>query len=233
MTIIETRHTAPSVFEGSQRVAAATFLVLGPLFMFLLYIPLALAQASAPGKDDAGVAIAAPTWTAIGTIVGIPLVPTMIVWTLVVLLMARPWSRRAAWTGCIALFVSLCALSTVGGMELLRDVLVQDGVDPTVVQEVMESGVTANPAGIAVAITFFPTEIIALIAIGIAFWRTRWIPKWVAVLFVLFPFIDFTVNSNKWLSVVAFAAFLAANIVLAARVYRDGAPRPVTAEHTV
>jgi hypothetical protein len=233
MTIIEARPAAAPVFEGRGRVAAAVLLVLGPLFMFLAYIPAALAQAAAPGQDDAAVAVAAPTWTAVGWIVGLPVVPAMILWALTFLLLARPWARIAAWTGCVALVLQSCALAAVGGMELLRDVMVQNGFDPVAVQSVMDSGVTANPAGIALAIEFFPTEVVALIAIAIAFWRTKWVPKWVAVLFLVFPFIDFLVNDTKWWSVLAFAVFLTANAAVASRVLRNGAPRPIVSEQTV
>ena len=233
MTIVEARPTAAAVFQGSQRTAAAFFLVLGPLFMFLLYIPSAIAQAAAPGQGDAAVAVASPTWTAVAWIVGAPVVPAMIIWSIVVLLMTRPWARIAAWIGCVAMFIQASALATVGGMELLRDVLVQNGMDTATVQQSMDSGITANPAGVVLAIMFFPTEIIGLIAIGIAFWRTKWVPRWIAVLFIVFPFIDFAVNSTKWASVAAFAVFLAASVVLALRVLRDGAPRPAVPEHTV
>jgi hypothetical protein len=234
MTIVETRPTALPVFKGSQRTAAATFLILGPVTMLLSALVAVAADSVAGTANDGAVAASAPTLTAIGSILDWITVPTMLAWGVVLLLIARPWSRRLAWTGFTAMTLQLCALATVVGVELVRNVLVQQGtLNADVAEQVTDSGLTASAAGLFLFIVFIPTEIIGLIVLGIALWRTRWVPRWIALLFMAFPFIDFLVNDTRWLSALAFGVFLTANATLAARALRDGAPRPENAEHTV
>ena len=97
----------------------------------------------------------------------------------------------------------------------------------------MDSGLTSDPAGVFLFIMFIPMEIVGLIVLGVALWRTAWVPKWIAILFIAFPFIDFLVNDTRWLSALAVVVFLAACAVLALKVLRDGAPRPAVSGHTV
>jgi hypothetical protein len=81
---------------------------------------------------------------------------------------------------------------------------------------------------------FFPTEIVGLIAFGIALWRTRWTARWVPVVFFALPFVDIVVNGmSPWLSVAVFAVFLVASAALARDVLHEGAPHPLAQEQTV
>ena len=234
MTIVEARPTASPVFQKSQRTAAAMFLVLGPLFMLISSAVAAAADTIAGTTDDAAVAVSAPTLTTIGSILDWITVPTMLAWAASLLLICRPWTRRLAWTGFVAMTLQICALATVVGIELLRNVLVeQDVLSTAAAKQVMDSGLTSDPAGVFLFIMFIPMEIVGLIVLGVALWRTAWVPKWIAILFIAFPFIDFVVNDTRWLSALAFALLLAGCAVLALKVLRDGAPRPVAPEHTV
>jgi hypothetical protein len=134
----------------------------------------------------------------------------------------------------VALTLQLCALASVVGLELLAAVLVQNGSDPAAITDAFDSGLTANPAGIFIFLMFMPTEVIALIAFGIALWRTRWVPRWVAIFLIALPFIDFAVNEvSKWMTSAAFGVLIVASSVIAARVLRDGAPRPIADRQTV
>jgi hypothetical protein len=209
-------------------------LVVGPVFLLLGSMAGALAEGVAPGGDDAAVAVAAPTLTAASAILDWISVPTMLAWGLMVLVICRPWSPKAAWTGFVALTLQLCALASVVGLELLAAVLVQNGSDPAAITDAFDSGLTANPAGIFIFLMFMPTEVIALIAFGIALWRTRWVPRWVAIFLIALPFIDFAVNEvSKWMTSAAFGVLIVASSVIAARVLRDGAPRPIADRQTV
>jgi hypothetical protein len=233
MTVVDVRPAArTAVFEGRQRTAAATFLVLGPSTMLLAFALAALAERSAPGTEDLVVAKAAPTASALTMIGDLLTVPTMLAFAVVLLLLTRPWSSRVAWTGTVAMVLQIGALGSVAGMELLGAVLVQDGLPVETVQHGMD-GITSNPAGVVLAILFFPTELVAFAALGAALWRTRWVPRAVPVLMWAFPLLDMaTPNHPKGLHVVAFALFLGAFTWLAVLVLRDGAPRPLEREHT-
>jgi hypothetical protein len=156
----------------------------------------------------------------------------MLAFAAVLLLLTRPWSSRVAWTGTVAMVLQIGALGSVVGMELFGAVLVQEGVPVQTVQHGMD-GMTSNPAGVVLAILFFPTELVAFIALGAALWRTGWVPRTIPVLMWAFPVLDMTMpNHPKGLHVVAFALFLGAFAWLAILVLRDGAPRPPEPEHT-
>ena len=234
MTIVDARPAVGSaVFEGRQRVVAATFLVLGPAVMLVAFLFAALAERSAPGQEDLGVAVKAPTAAALGTIGDLLTVPSMLAFVVVILLITRPWSAKVAWSGAVAMVLQLGALGALVGMELVTAVLAQQGVPVATVQHGMDS-VASNPAGVVLEILFFPTEIVGLILVGIALWRTRWVPRFVPIFLWLFPVLDMaTPNHPKILHVIAFAVFLTAFSFLAALVLRNGAPRPVPAGHTV
>ena len=233
MTIVDARPASRTgVFADRQRVAAATFLVLGPATMLVAFALAAVAERSAPGQEDLLVAKAAPTASALATIGDLLTVPSMLAFATVLLLLTRPWSARVAWTGTVAMVLQLGALGSVVGMELFGAVLVQDGVPVATVQHGMDA-LTSNPAGVVLAILFFPTEVVAFIALGAALWRTRWVPRAIPVLLWAFPVLDMaTPNHPKGLHVVAFALFLGAFAWLAALVLREGAPRPLAQEHT-
>lgn len=232
MTIIEARLESNSVFARPQRRGAAIALIVGPALMLLASVASGLARSSASGEQEWTAAIEAPAWTSAGWIAGFFSVPAMICWGVVILLLARPWSPKAAWTGAVMLLVQVSALAAVLGMELLRNVLAQEGLDPVAVQDTMDSALPATPAGVVLVLAFLPTLVIALICFGFALWRTTWVPKWIAILFMAFPFIDFVVAEMAWVSTAAFLALLVANVVLAARVFRHGAPRPAHREET-
>jgi hypothetical protein len=232
MTIVESRQRAIPVFDGRTRRTAAVFLILAPALMMLAYVPVALASQASPGLDDAALAQDQPTLVAVGHILDLLSVPAMLAYVTVLLLVSRPWARRTAWTGFVALALQACGLAAVVGMELLASVLVTNGVAAGSLEAGMDS-VPGNPAGIVLALLFFPTEIVGLIAFGIALWRTRWVPRWVPVVFIALPFADFFVNgASPWLSVALFGVFLAASAAVAITVLRDGAPRPLAQEHT-
>jgi hypothetical protein len=220
------------VFEGRARRTAAVLLVLGPALMLAAAGMSMVASSQAPGAEDAAVAVAAPTPYFLGLALDLLSVPAMLAFTVVLLLGVRPWARRTAWTGAVALGLQGCGLAAVTGMELCAATLAVSGLDPTRIADVMNAHITDSPAGITLAILFFPTEIVGLIALGIATWRTRWAPRSVAVLLIASPFIDFFVNGTPWASAGFFTVFLAAGAWLAVRVLRDGAPRPVPAGHT-
>jgi hypothetical protein len=57
MTVVDARPaTRAAVFEGRERMAAATLLVLGPATMLAAFVLAALAERSAPGAEDLEVA---------------------------------------------------------------------------------------------------------------------------------------------------------------------------------
>ena len=125
------------------------------------------------------------------------------------------------------MFLQLCGLAAVVGVEVFSAILAQHGVDPAVINNVSSNDMGSNAAAVAVFIMFMPMEVVALIALGIALWRTRWVPKVVPVLMWLFPVADMaTPDHPKILHVVAFAVFLAAFSVLAHRVAGTGAELP-------
>ena len=231
MTIIQARHVNEAVFVGSSRRTASLLLVLGPLLMLLASFVSGIVRSAAPSGDDAAAA-AAPAWNSLAWMLDFFSVPAMVGWGVVTLLMLLPWSRRVAWVGVIALVIQVSALAAVTGMELLRDVLVLSGLDATAIQTAMDSDLPADPAGLVLVLAFFPTELVALICLGIAFLRTAWVPRWIGILFLVFPFADFLVNDTAWAGLLPFAALLAACIVLAQKVIRDGAPLPVAGEDT-
>jgi hypothetical protein len=232
MTIIEARLEPNPVFTRSQRHVAAILLIVGPTLMLLSSVGSGLASSSTSGGEEWAAAIDAPAWTSASWIVGFLSVPAMICWGLVVLLIARPWSPKAAWVGAVMLIVQVCALAAVMGMELVRNVLAQEGTDPVAVQTILDSAVPATPAGIVLMLAFLPTLVIALICFGFALWRTGWVPRWIAILFMAFPFIDFFTSEIAWASAGAFLALLTSSAVLAMRVFSDGAPRPARREET-
>lgn len=233
MTIIENRYEARPVFEGRTRSGAAWFLVLGPAFLILGTIPATAAGWLSPGLDDAGLAVAQPQLTSIGVIVDWLTVPAQLGLCWALLMITRPWSPRVAWTGFIALGLQACALASVVGMELLASVLVEDGASMAAVNGAMDSGLIADPAGIFLFAMFMGAEIVGLIAFGIALWRTRWAPKWVAIVYLVLPFADFLLNGvSKLLAGLLFTLVLAGSVVLARGVIRNGAPRPSLKEQT-
>jgi len=233
MTIVDTRPITHSVFEGRQRSVAAAFLVLGPAIMLASSIMASLAQSKAPGASDVEVAVAAPTQYFLGLAFDLLTPPTLLAWVVVLLLALRPWAARTAWTGAIALGLQACGLAAVTGMELCAATLAVNGMDTTRITSVMDSGITTSSAGKVLAIMFFPTEIVGLIAIGIAVWRTRWAPRAVAVVLIASPFIDFLVNGTPWASAGFFVLFFGASAWLAVLISRNGAPIPNSDGHTV
>lgn len=233
MTIVQERVQAQAVFDGRARTVAATLLVAAPSVMLLSFLVAALAERSAPGEQDAAVAVAAPTAAAIATMLDWLSVPLLLAWGAVLLLITRPWSRTAAWIGFVSLGLQACALASVVGMELLAAVLAQDGADPAALQHSFDEGLVANPAGAFLFVMFMGMEVVGLVAFGIALWRTRWAPRAVPLLMWAFPVVDLlTPNHPKIIHVVAFLVFLAAFVVLAQSVLRNGAPRPPAKEHT-
>jgi hypothetical protein len=234
MAIVESRVRALPVFDGGGRTTAALFLVLAPALMMLSYVPVALASNASPGLEDSALAQAQPTLMAVNGILDLLTVPAMLAYVTVLLLASRPWARLTAWTGFVALALQACALGAVVGAELLAAVMVQSGLPFDAVREAMDSGLPSNPAGVVLVIMFFPTEIVGLIAFGIALWRTRWTARWVPVVFFALPFVDFVVNGmSPWLSVAVFAVFLVASAALARDVLHEGAPHPLAQEQTV
>jgi hypothetical protein len=156
----------------------------------------------------------------------------MLAFAVVILVITRPWSPKVAWAGAVTTGLQLCALASVAGMEPFGAVLVQRGVPVHTVQSAMDA-VTSNPTGVVMGILFFPTEIIGSVPIGIALWRTRWVPRFFPILLWLFPVLDLaTPDHPKVLHVIPFAVFLAAFSWLAVLVVRNGAPLPVRREHT-
>lgn len=234
MTIVDSQPRTAAVLDGRARATAALFLILGPALMMLAYIPTSLASQASPGLEDAALVQAQPTLMAVNGILDLLTVPAVLAYVTVLLLVTRPWARRTAWVGFVALALQACALAAVVGAELVAGVMVRSGIAVEAVKQAMDSGLTSNPEGIVLAILFLPTEIIGLVAFGIALWRTRWVPRWVPVVFFALPFVDIVVNGlSPWLSVALFAVFVAASVAVAAKVLRDGAPRPLAQEHTV
>jgi len=233
MTIVGARPVASAtVFEGGQRRVAAALLVLGPTLMLAAAVVSAMARSRWPELEDSALAVAVPAPYFLGLALDLLSVPAMLGFAVIALLALRPWARRTAWTGAVALGLQGCGLAAVTGMELCAATMAVNGFDPAKVADVMNAHITDSSAGITLAILFFPTEIVGLVALGIAVWRAGWAPRAVGAFLAISPFVDFAFSGTAWGGVVFFVVFLGACAWLAALVLRNGAPRPVLPEHT-
>jgi hypothetical protein len=231
MSIVEVRPSPAPVFTGRQRPVAAGALLLGPLLMLVAFLLATVAQRSAPGQQDAAIWVAAPVASSWASAFDLLSAVAMIGTAVVLLLVTRRWSPAAAWIGGVAMIVQACGLAGVSAMESLAGVLAIQGVAVDDLQAGMD-GVTSHPSGIALGVVFFPTIVLGLVALGIALWRTPWVPRFVPVSLWLVLVADMALPDEPILRVGPFALLLAAMAVLARRIMADGAPQPAADVHT-
>jgi len=215
---------APTL-EGRARVVTAVALTTGPLLMTVGFLFAYLAwRDAAAGAKEIDVTLAQPTLWSITTMLDFLSACAFVAMNVAFFIVTRRWSAKLAWTGAVAMTLQTVALGAVAGAEILVAGLAAKGVTPAILDNALDS-FSNQPGGFAIFIFFLPVEVIGMVAMGLALWRTRWVPRTSAVIVGLFPFVDILLPGHL-LRVGIFVVFTAAWAMVAAAVMRTGAPAP-------
>ena len=213
------------ILQGRARVVTAMALVTGPIVMTVGFFFAYLAwRDAAAGAKEIDVTLAQPTLWSLTTMLDFLSACTFVAMNVAFFIVTRRWSAKLAWTGAIAMTLQTVALGAVAGAEILVAGLAAKGVDPAILDKALDSFST-QPGGFAIFILFLPVEVVGMVAMGLALWRTRWVPRVSAVIVGLFPFVDILVPGHL-LRVGVFVVYTVAWALIAGAVMRTGAPKP-------
>ena len=225
MTIVQApAEVTPQVNGGARKVAAA----------FLVLTPIALGVTALSSAADNAVSAAAQPdlagWLNLAQLVAIFLT---FGWATVILQTTRRFSPVAAWIAFCATIGQLVALAVVTGFQILMLTLASEGLDPAALDKASDDGLANFPVTIVVFILFIPGLVVAFVAAAIALWRSAWVPRAVPLLLLGVLVTDIALPSDpKGIHLIPFALMLAAGVILARLILRDGAPAPIAGGHT-
>lgn len=171
-------HEAPAAPRRWIGVLAAVLLPVGPAAIALLRFVLPYFTVDQPAEMAAGVAANLGSQSLVlwlGLIGAMTLTPAVI------------WIGRLTYRGAPKITTAALALAVPGylalGVIMASDVMLYAGVNSGLDPETVAGLVSNSHPALAVGeIVFVLGHLVGTVLLGVALWRTRWVPVWAAVL---------------------------------------------------
>jgi hypothetical protein len=131
-------------------------------------------------------------------------------------------SRRLAWAAATLLTFAMAGLAAIHGVEMAAYWLVLAGDEAAAVTVLR--GADIGLPGIVLLVTFLGCAMLGLLILAAAVWRSRFIPRIVAVLLLAFFVLDFALAQPVVSHLVSLAAFAVVAWAVVTGYERRGAP---------
>jgi hypothetical protein len=204
LTFVDREASPAARFTSLGRLAAAGTLVLGATLQVLAF---ALIPDHDKTVDRLQWVADNSTQAQASKLFDLLAVPFLLGGVIVYVLLARARAPRLAWTGGILLGLGMCGLMAAQGYEALEFALAADGrFSLTALADVVDN-LSSAPV-IAMGIMFIAGAALGILITSIALWRSRAVPRGVAILIVLFFVVDATLSQPLIAHVIALVAAL-------------------------
>ncbi|PPK92189.1 hypothetical protein CLV92_11651 [Kineococcus xinjiangensis] len=216
---VAVRPPVAAEWSRGARTAAAGVLVAAPLLELVSGLLVSrsgdraawlVAVAADPGRPHLAAALA---------LVALPLALGAV---LVKVLLALRGSPRWAWTGAVLAAIGLIGHAVVVGMEMVEKAMVIGGLDPAAV---VVAGEQLSPPVLVAAVMFIPCSVLGIVALVVALWRSRSVPRGALLLILAMLVLDLGLG---W-AAAGSALLVVANAWIAVTVLRGGGARPARA----